>query len=116
MINYGHTHHAYSPDEYETGAKWYDGKPIYQRTLYRTGSMVSDGDYAFPTPIEGVENVVDIQGIAHNTTLGAWHPVNWHYRDDCHMRCQFESPYIRFMPVGCELDMVCVTIEYTKTE
>lgn len=115
MINYGHTHIAYSPEEYETGATWYDGKPIYQRTLYRTGSMVSNGDYAFPTALEGVETIVNIRGICHNTTLPGYHPVNWFYNASMYIRCQFEAPYIRFMPVGFTVDMICVTVEYTKT-
>lgn len=113
MINYGHTHTAYSPEEYETGAIWYDGKPIYQRTLYRTGSIVSNGDYTLGA-IEGVETIVRIDGICHNTTLGAYHPVNWYYTASQYIRCQYISPYVKFMPVGFAADMICVTVEYTK--
>ena len=56
---------VYSTEEHIVG-KWIDGSPIYQKTIYYAGGT-SGGMYLIPHGISGISEVIQCDGICHDS-------------------------------------------------
>lgn len=60
----------YSTTEQDTGIKWIDDKPIYQKTLEITSTQLTSSETVLANGISNVDNICEITGIAYKTGNG----------------------------------------------
>lgn len=101
----------YSATEQDTGLKWIDGKPIYQKTF-----VVSNNNYVDISGLN-IDTFVGINGLCSvdngNAIIPLYNNVISEYR--CYLDMDRGSMRMRFNIYGWTLDSCYITLQYTKT-
>lgn len=62
---------SYSTSEQDTGKRWIDGKPLYQKTV-NCGTLPNNTSKTFTHSIANIRNIINVSGVFINgTTSGA---------------------------------------------
>ena len=107
----GNVQDEYTDDEILTGKVWFDGKPIYRRTLQ---ASVTAGYYGYTPDIPNVDIVVHIDG-ALITADKITRPLNWWHNEYFYVEAYRYGTESR-ITVYSKFDTgtAYVTVDYTK--
>lgn len=101
----------YSTTEQDTGLKWIDGKPIYQKTF-----VISNNNYVDISGLN-IDTFVRINGLCSvdngNAIIPLYDNVTSEYR--CYLDMDRGNMRMRFNIYGWTLDSGHITLQYTKT-
>ena len=97
----------YSTTEQDTGLKWIDGKPIYQKTIVYTNTSVSLVDL-------NIDEIVDIKGVSYLTD-GTVFLLNTYAGDQYNMNLDITNDTLTITTSGWAFSKANITILYTKT-
>lgn len=104
----------YSTEEQDTGLKWIDGKPIYQKTFFFT--TPASGAISTPINISSVSSIISIDGLVNNGV-----PLNFTYDNNYYTKTWGgvsnggASVNIGVASSDLASKAAYVTIRYTKT-
>lgn len=97
----------YSTTEQNTGLKWIDGKPIYQKTIVYSNASVSLADL-------NIDEIVDIKGVSYLTD-GTVFLLNTYAGNQYNMNMDITNDTLTITTVGWAFSKANITILYTKT-
>lgn len=97
----------YSTTEQDTGLKWIDGKPIYQKTIVYTNTSVSLVDL-------NIDEIVDIKGVSYLTD-GTVFLLNTYAGIQYNINMDITNDILTITFNGWAFSKANITILYTKT-
>lgn len=119
----------YSTSEQDTGRKWIDGKPIYQKTVVKSDNITSGVDNAVLHGIDNIDEVIDYDGImiessGYSTKMtqpvasasSSTSNVNATYAGYVNFVGKTDFLYTLGTVIVNQVSKIVVTIYYTKTE
>lgn len=98
---------AYSTAEQDTGLKWIDGNPIYQKTIEYLNTSVS-------LVALNIDTIVDIRGVSYLTD-GTVFMLNTYAGDRYNTNIDITNNVLTVTMNGWALSKAYITIYYTKT-
>ena len=105
----------YSTDEQNTGLKWINGKPLYQKTIIVDSFSSSSGGKMFDVNVPNLENGQILSGYWNigttNLSLNEWIANN----NVCYVHIDTNTYNIHGFIIGFTPVEAVVTIQYTKT-
>lgn len=108
----------YSTDEQDTGIKWIDGSPIYQKTIYIGHLTYGSNWVSVAHNIDDIDMVIDIKGSFLGTGDGRMYPITVTRPTQTSGVCVgVDSTYIWYMNSWIQTnatDKATVTLQYTK--
>ena len=107
---------GYSTNEHLTGETWIDGKAIYRKNFYNTGTLNSGNIVNVAHGISNAESFIEVSGTAHMTT-GQWVNANIPFSSN-RMMCLYvdgSNLVVGNNGGGWVIDKVIATLRYTKT-
>lgn len=101
----------YSTTEQDTGVRWIDGKPIYQKTF-----VISNNNYVDISELN-IDTFVGINGLCSvdngTVIIPIYDNVTSEYR--CYLDMDIGNTRMRLNVYGWTLDSGHITLQYTKT-
>lgn len=104
----------YSTTEQDTGIKWVDGKPIFQKTYVFDPPVAGGYSYIDLADVSGlsIDTLIYMSGIEHDATYDNIATIETHTSNNEHLFLTADKSTVKYMS---PLVMDFLTLRYTKT-
>ena len=101
----------YSTDEQDTGLKWVDDKPVYQKTIALSGISITTETFNDVATLTGIDNLISIEAIGYESTTGVMFP-------DYRSRWRIYGDKLQLFSTSSAWSFTggYVTVKYTKVD